>query len=336
MNVMPPIGRSAAVVLAVLGVLAGAPLLAEPSPEEAAEVLRKSIVSPDELTDEDLRTLEEAALVETVEVSRVLVSAVVTDRRGRPVEGLTAKDFSVSVEGESCPISWFGEDQAGPFHVALLVDASGSMGFRGREKRLGETIEPLLSRIEDEDRVRLFAFAEGRAVALSSWMRDAREIRRRAVELPRGGRTAIIDALDDVLVRLPNPPPQRHAIVLVTDGLDNASRADPKRVLLGIQRIGVPVYVLAIGDSTSEIQARRDEDAPLRILEVLATDTGGRFFLVQDEEDARGAAERIAADLRHQYWLAFAPPPSSGDRFREIDVATRRPGLAVITRSGFR
>src|ERR1051326_6263129 len=65
----------------------------------------------------------------------VVVPVSVTDARGRPVDGLTAKDFRLEEEGRAQEIEGLGDPQQGPLELALLIDVSGSVKERfGFEK----------------------------------------------------------------------------------------------------------------------------------------------------------------------------------------------------------
>lgn len=63
-------------------------------------------------------------LVESIEVRVVNVDVVVTDREGKPVTGLTAKDFEVLEDGKAQPISNFYEVRGG----SPAQDAPGEAG----------------------------------------------------------------------------------------------------------------------------------------------------------------------------------------------------------------
>jgi hypothetical protein len=64
-------------------------------------------------------------------VDLVRITAVVQDRRGRPVLGLLPSDFQLDVSGERVQIVEFGSEATG-ISLALLIDDSGSMSLVGR------------------------------------------------------------------------------------------------------------------------------------------------------------------------------------------------------------
>ena len=66
-------------------------------------------------------------------VDLVRITAVVQDRRGRPVLGLLPSDFELNAGGEPVQIVEFGSEATG-VSVALLIDDSGSMSLAGRRE----------------------------------------------------------------------------------------------------------------------------------------------------------------------------------------------------------
>jgi len=70
------------------------------------------------------------------------------------------------------------------------------------------------------------------------------------------------------------------------------------------------------------------------VLRDLAESTGG--FLVAETNDLRPGLDRVAADLRSFYEIAYVPPnPKIDGRWRGIEVKVARSGVTVRTRKGY-
>ncbi len=70
------------------------------------------------------------------------------------------------------------------------------------------------------------------------------------------------------------------------------------------------------------------------VLRDLAESTGG--FLVAETNDLRPGLDRVAADLRSFYEIAYVPPdPRPDGRWRGIEVKVARSGVTVRTRKGY-
>ena len=323
----------------LLGFLLLLPLLLGPGPGDVRALLERVHGNGPPLTDAELRELLAALPPEEVRVALVQVGVVVLDRKGRPVPGLQRSDFHLEVDGRERPITWFGEDRDHPFRLVWLVDASGSMAGRARREQLRRALLPLARTVRIEDRIRLVSFGGGRVIVHGGWRQRPLTAVEEAVALPRGGTTAVADALVEAAHLLPPPIDERQAIVLASDGIDNASRRTAREVIDAARQVRAPVYVLAVGGEGERIRERsrrRRERSPLALLRRVAAETGGRFFLVTSRDEARAAALRIRDDLRHQYWLGFHPESAPDGRFHRVRVRVDRPGVSILARSGYR
>ncbi len=291
------------------------------------------------LSDEEFEAVMAASHTDQVEVELVMVTAVVVDRRSRPMTGLTRQDFQLFDDGQLRPLAWFGEELAAPFRLVLLLDVSSSMADRSRTAAIRAALLPLMRQVRRRDRMRLVSFADHGVVVHGTWRSRPMSLLAEALAIERRGRTALADALAAAAELLAPSPLERQAIVLVSDGLDNASRLAPSEVAEAALEVEAPVYVLALGGAAREIQARRDPGNPLAGLADIARQTGGRLFLIGGEDEAaeaRAAALRIRDDLRHQYRLAFRPPRDRREGSHRIEVRVGRRGARVLARRAYR
>ena len=133
--------------------------------------------------------------------------------------------------------------------------------------------------------------------------------------------------------------PKRFAI-LVTDGVDNASRLTPEQARAIVQDAQLPTYVLGLTTgspyelSTEGKKIYRYAD----VLSLLAAVTGGRYYSISGTEDLQQALTAILDDVRHQYVLGF----STGDgavRFRKLQVEVKgndKSRRTVVFRRGYK
>lgn len=66
-----------------------------------------------EVTAQEVATGVEGSFVDTLDVQAVNVEVVVTDRKGDRVEGLTAADFRLLIDGKPVPLDYFAEIREG-------------------------------------------------------------------------------------------------------------------------------------------------------------------------------------------------------------------------------
>jgi Ca-activated chloride channel family protein len=271
-------------------------------------------------------------------VELVSVAAVVRDGRGEVVRTLTRNDFEIFDAGVSRPIVEFSPAEEGPVSLALLVDVSGSMAMARNLPAARRTVDHLVAWLApDADEVAVFAFArELREV--QGFTSDAARVRAALGTLEAFGTTSLYDAIGEVARRLADRPTRRRAIVVLTDGLDNASRLTPGQVSGVAAGSDVPVYVIAVVSSLDDAASRafvgsaRPAEAT-GALEDLARWTGGRAFVVSEDAQASAAARQLLVDLRHQYLLAFESAGAPG--WRPLDVRVRHRDWSVRARSGY-
>jgi VWFA-related protein len=134
----------------------------------------------------------------------------------------------------------------------------------------------------------------------------------------------------------------RRAVVVITDGIDTASKESPDAIIARSRALDVPVYTVTvvspIDDPTSDRYVGKDQMPAAavggKLLQRYAEMSGGSAFLISDFPSLRRAAERIALELKHQYRLGY-DPPEGPRRFRRVEVRTTRKGVSVRTRSGY-
>ena len=267
-------------------------------------------------------------------VDLVRVAAIVRDRKGRFVQDLAARDFEVLDGGRSRAITEFRQDLAG-VSVALLFDVSGSM--EGQFGRAREAATHLLSWLDPaQDEAGVFRF-DTRLEETTPFTSGLRELPASLAAVVPFGATSLHDAVARTAERLAVREGRRRAVVVFTDGNDNASRLTPAEVSGLASAIDVPVYIVgivaSIDNPSSENATSADRSPFAGALAELAEWTGGHVFVASTPAQRSLAARQIVDELRHQYLIAFE---SSGDPgWHPLVVRTRNKDLVVHARSGY-
>lgn len=268
---------------------------------------------------------QEPTVVFKSSVEQVAVAAIVRDSRGRMVKDLKAKDFELIDDGQRRPLSnvW---SEASPASVAILMDASGSMSTKmARARETAETFVRGLKTGSDE-------------VAYYSFDTSLNEVRPFSTNFSATGAwsgtqaygaTSLWDAIAETAQRISDRQ-RRRALVVITDGVDSASRMKPADVSAIASSLDVPVYILVITFALDTA----DEPEPMRgPLADLAAWTGGDSLAVRDPETLLSATTQVLGELHHQYVIAFEPGTKPG--WHPLIVRARNPGLFVRARSGY-
>ncbi len=113
------------------------------------------------------------------------------------------------------------------------------------------------------------------------------------------GVTSLYDAIARTAQEVAQRP-GRHAIVVLTDGIDTSSALTPAEVSGIASAIDVPVYVVAVGLSV-DLSGQRPLNVEDINLDDLARWTGGAYFAATNTAQRLAVVREILADLRHQY-----------------------------------
>jgi VWFA-related protein len=279
-----------------------------------------------------------AGLTFRAAADRVLVSAVVRDRKGKLVTDLLRADFDVLDDGEHRPITDFRADRA-PISVALLFDGSGSMQVAARIELARLAARQVLALLEagrDELAIYSFDTALHHLEPFALYREDA-TLERSLFGMAPFGMTSLNDAIAATAKDVATRPNSHRAVIVLTDGRDNHSALSPAEASAIASSIDVPVYIMAVLsplDHTGATTAvTTDSPVPVGDLADLARWTGGEFFATSATVQTTLAARQMVDELRHQYLIAFEPASRPG--WHPLVVRARDSRLVVRARGGY-
>jgi VWFA-related protein len=273
-----------------------------------------------------------------VSVGLVLVPVVIRAGAGY-AKNLDKKDFQLTVEGKPVAIESFERRSDAPASVVLLQDLSGSMANGGKLAESQEALRFFLDKAVPGDEFSIATFAGGIFDVEVPFTRNQQALREASDQWRAYGTTALHDAVARIpQISLEGRNPKRFAL-LITDGVDNASKLTPEAARAVVQQAQLPTYVLGLGAgnpyelSTEGKKIYRYAD----VLSLLAAVTGGRYYSISNREDLQKALAEILDDVRHQYVLGF----STGDgavKFRPLTVEVKksRDRRTVVFRRGYK
>jgi Ca-activated chloride channel family protein len=124
----------------------------------------------------------------------------------------------------------------------------------------------------------------------------------------------------------------RKAIVVFSNGPDNASLVPPEDVAELAQSTGTIIYMI----STQQAEAQPVSTA---VFERMSKATGGKAYFSKDWKDEKKAFASIRDDLAHLYSLSYYPQPNPNRGWRTITVKLVGKNLQqyhIRTRTGYR
>ncbi len=322
----------------------------------------------------------------------VNVFATVRDKQGQVVRDLTKDDFTIAEDSRPQTIRYFAQQSDLPLTVGLLIDTSGSeRRMIPAERQASRTFFEQILR-PDKDKAFLIHF--DREVELLQDLTSSRERLEKALDLldqpewgqsgggqtsggnsgggygRRGGGahggthggTTLFDAVylaaNDVISKQTG----RKALLLLTDGEDNASKVSLDEAIRAAQRADALGYSIRIADE--------QEGRPVgfggpgmgrhggwgggggrggggrgpygqhvdgkKILEQISKETGGGYFEVSHKKSVDQIYSQIEEELRNQYSLGYTSDrPDTETGYRKIQVTVKRKGCTVQARDGY-
>jgi len=130
----------------------------------------------------------------------------------------------------------------------------------------------------------------------------------------------------------------RRALIVVTDGEDNASKLTLEDAIRRVHGMHGPV-IYSIGLLFDGENSGRETRHARHALEMLARETGGIAFFPGSLKDVDAVAAEVARDIRNQYTIAYhSTNASNTGSFHSVKVEAHAPDhdkLRVLTRSGY-
>ena len=261
-----------------------------------------------------------------VDVNLVQVPATVTDPMNRLVTGLEKENFTVSDNNVPQTIRYFSTEDA-PITIGVVFDLSGSMTTKFTRAR--KALTEFLRTSNPQDEFFVVGFND-RPSVIVDYTSDVDDVEARMVMLKPENRTALIDAVYLGVDHLRQARYDRKALLIISDGGDNRSRYTQNELERVVREAGIQIYSIGIFDNYAPSP---EEQMGPELLKEICEMTGGRLFTVSNPNDLEDIAERISAELRNQYVLAYSPTePKHDGSWRKLRVRlTPPPGLPLLT-----
>lgn len=203
---------------------------------------------------------------EVIKVNTTLISVpvIVSDRNGRYISGLKAKDFTVYENGVRQSIDFFAPVEE-PLNVALLIDTSRSTA--PVLDSIKDAAIEFIGQLQPRDQATVVSF-DYEPHVLAPLTSNKNELVR-AVEYAEIGEYVGTTLRDAVLETINNTfagSKGRKAIILLTDGKDARSRATVEELMRATEESDALIYSVfyETGGGMNRLNNRRNERFPQR------------------------------------------------------------------------
>jgi VWFA-related protein len=267
-------------------------------------------------------------------VNEVNLIFTVTDKHGKFIQNLQQRDFAL-LDNQKAPARVFNFTQQTnlPLRVGIMIDASTSIRQRFQFEQ-SAAIQFLQQVIRPQSDLAFVMGFDVTPYVTQKFTNDQDLLETGITKLRPGGGTALFDAVytacRDQLLKVPNQQGAvRKALIVISDGDDNQSRAYPDDAIKMCQRAETIIY--AISTNVSPSRDRGDD-----VLKKMAEATGGFAFFPKRIEDMSGSFHDIEEELRSQYQLAYQPADFKLDgSFRSIYLVALDPRYVVRAKKGY-
>jgi Ca-activated chloride channel family protein len=254
-----------------------------------------------------------------VNVDRVSVGVVVTDSRGKFVEGLQRENFQILDNGASQSISDFASIET-PAQVLLVIEA-GPAVYLLQDVHLF-VADSLLNGLSPADNVAIAGYTNSPAPILNfTTDKRAAQAALDQIDFRLGfGELNLASSLNTILDWLA-PIPGKKTIVLLSSGVDTSAPVSMQSALARLQTSEVQLLAISMSGPlrTGKNANQRQFQQTLQTFEqadvwltTLAGATGGRAFFPENGKALQETYKQIAEIIRHEYSLAFTPPSADG------------------------
>jgi VWFA-related protein len=263
-------------------------------------------------------------------VSEVQFTLVATDQNNRPRNNLSPSDLLVVEDGE--PVSRFDLRPAAdlPLRIAIVLDLSDST-LRSWATVRSALLRSLERLMRPEDTLLIVTFND--RIRSERTLNSPDQLAAALQDPPMGGLTALYDSVYracDHPLFAGDREPHRSAMILFSDGEDDLSLHGAGEAVARAQRNGIAIYTVATHNPTKRF-------AGDIVLQQFAKTTGGRDFIVKDENQLQDALFSINSELRGSYQLYYRVADEQGaGGFRRVRVIPAQDeSLRVRSREGY-
>ncbi len=301
-----------------------------------------------------------------VQVNEVIVPVTVTDEKGRFVNDLDQKDFSVFDEGKEQKIQFFTRERNQPVVVGFLMDISNAsrMHWKNYQDAAVELVQNLVPGDNPKFSGYLISYANDAELVVNTTSDPEPMVQKLGKLKPTGG-AALYDAIYMACTSRKlidgEPIEPRRILVVIGDGHDNSSKKTLDEAVEIAQRNLVTIYgvsTVAFGfeNPDQDNLIRLAEETGGRVVSPLQNvygDVSGYLSTPSDEGNyalkvgtggyasalANGmykAIEAVAGEVTTQYIIRYTPDTVDEKRlFRNINVVVNLANVKVRARKGY-
>lgn len=250
-----------------------------------------------------------------VETQRVILHTTVVDRDDRFITDLTQDVFRVTEDAADAPLTYFAQEDV-PVSIGILIDNSGSM--RDKRRQVNTAALEFVKASNPDDEVFIVNFND-EAYLDQDFTSDVLRLQDALQRIDSRGGTALYDAVSmslDHIAEKGKTDINKRALLIISDGEDNASNTDLESLVRKLQESDAIIYGIGLLTDEERRSAKRAE----RHIRTITRATGGPAYFPQSVDEVDALVKRIAADIRNQYIVEYNRPQGKPPGYRRIKI----------------
>ncbi len=241
--------------------------------------------------------------VDNSKFPQVTVYVSVTDTNGNPLP-VDPGQIQISENGKLMqPGQVSGAGGVGPLTTLLVIDISGSMTSSGKIAAAKTAAESYVDQMRSGDQAGLLSF-NTQATYVQTITADKAALKQAIESLSPKGNTAMFDALVQA-AQILQTVSGRKAIIVLTDGIDNASIHTQDEVIQSIGAGGLSISTIGFGNpqQTSGMSGLNET-----VLRSLAGQAGGVYGYATDQTTLQTLYANLGRNLQSEYKITYTSP----------------------------
>ncbi|MBI5035365.1 MAG: VWA domain-containing protein [Chloroflexi bacterium] len=249
----------------------------------------------------------------------------VTDTNGNPVRNVAPNAFQLQENGK--PIALTAATHAGesnPVSTVLIIDHSGSMASAGKMTAAKQAASAFVNHMRPGDKTALIQF-DTEIETLQAFTEDKNALLAVIQKIVPRGNTAIYDAVNQA-AKYFEATQGRKDIILVTDGMDNASKINRETIVDKVSKSGFSINTIGLGAKGAGYGSQDGIDET--VLQDLAHASMGTYYYRPDAAQLSELYQQLSFLIQNEYKLTYTSTSPLRDGVKRNIVVTA-PGAAA-------
>jgi VWFA-related protein len=264
--------------------------------------------------------------VDTSQFPQIQVYVSVTDAAGNPIRNADPSAFQLQENGQAMQlVAATRSGEQGSVNTVLVIDRTGSMSFADKMSGAKQAAATFVNLMRPGDRTALIQF-DTEIDTLQPLTDDKAALLASIQKIYPRGNTELYDAIAKAGTYFENVQ-GRKAVIVVTDGMDNASKLNRETLLKQIGAAGYSIYTIGLGAKGAGYgnQDGIDETG----LQDIAAASYGTYAYAPDAGQLNGLYQQLSLKIQNEYRLSYLTPIALRDGVKRNIVVTA-PGAGAI------